>query len=150
MKVRATRQGIYHNIQIEPGQVFELLKDSEGKDPIRYELRQKKDQNGKVIPGKFEKVEFKDPKTQRPVHRDYAEDFGDVVIDGDELLADGTPHPMAGQVMPAGWMEEVPESTKVDVEPPDLVYDWPGVTTRAKFQEKVDKARRAKKIVMGR
>jgi hypothetical protein len=92
MRVRATMPGYYCNVFINAGEVFDLLQNPDGTDPVRQVRKKKPD-------GKFEVVDFLD-RDGNKVHRDFAEDTGQYLIE------DG---PMAGETAYLGWMEEVGE-----------------------------------------
>lgn len=106
MRVRATLPGYYCNVRIEPGEIFDLLKGPDGKDPIREDWVPELDAKG-VDTGKGKYVPYKDPHTGDHVHRDYAPDSGDF------LMKDG---PKRGEVSRLGWMEEVDEGVPVTID----------------------------------
>lgn len=132
MKVRATQQGFYFNVLIEPGQVFELEKNPDGSDPVRMVKVPMKDSAGKVIPRKFKLEPWKD-ENGNTMHRDFAPSGDSISIDGDAVDENGKPLAFAGETFEYGWMEQVPDSTPVDVEPPEFVYDGVRPVSRAKF-----------------
>ncbi len=105
MRVRATQAGQYCNVYIEPGHVFDLVKNADGTDPLREDWIPKLDEKGKDT-GEGEYVVFKDAKG-RTVHRDYAPDSGDF------LIKQG---PKRGEVARLGWMEQVDESVHVTID----------------------------------
>lgn len=112
MKVLATQTGFYDQILREPGEVFELLKNEDGSDPLREDWVPKLDANGKDT-GEGEYVLFKDAKGNT-VHRDYAPDHGEVV------LRSG---PKRGETHRFGWMQVVPEETEVGIYPVGTKFD---------------------------
>lgn len=100
MKVQATDVGFYCNVRIEVGWVFELLRNADGSDPVREEWVPKL-VDGKDT-GDGEYVTWIDPKTKRPVHRDFAPDSGDFMV---------RQGPKRGEVARFGWMKQVPDET---------------------------------------
>lgn len=112
MKVLATQTGFYDQILREPGEVFELLKNEDGSDPLREDWVPKLDGQGKDT-GEGEYVVFRDAKNET-IHRDYAPDFGEVV------LRSG---PKRGETHRFGWMQVVPEGTLVGIYPAGTQFD---------------------------
>lgn len=112
MKVLATQTGFYDQILREPGEVFELLKNEDGSDPLREDWVPKLDAQGKDT-GEGEYVTFRDAKGNT-VHRDYAPDFGEVV------LRSG---PKRGETHRFGWMQVVPDNTPVGIYPAGTQFD---------------------------
>lgn len=112
MKVLATQTGFYDQILREPGEVFELLKNEDGADPLREDWVPKLDANGKDT-GEGEYVIFKD-KHDNTVHRDFAPDQGEVV------LRSG---PKRGETHRFGWMQVVPDATECGIYPPGTKFD---------------------------
>lgn len=112
MKVVATQLGQYDQILREPGEVFELLKDDNGDDPVREDWVPKLDASGKDT-GDGEYVVFKD-KDGHTVHRDYAPDHGEIV------LRSG---PKRGETHRFGWMQVVPDDTPVGIYPAEHKFD---------------------------
>lgn len=105
MRVRATMPGFYCNVYIDAGQVFDLLQNPDGTDPLKKVRKPKLDASGKET-GKTELVLFKD-EDGHTVHRDFAQDTGQYLIE------EG---PMAGDTVLLGWMEEVDESVPCTIE----------------------------------
>lgn len=112
MKVLATQTGFYDQILRDPGEVFELLKNADGSDPLREDWVPKLDEKGKDT-GDGEYVIFKDAQGNT-VHRDFAPDHGEVV------LRSG---PKRGETHRFGWMQIVPEGTPCGIYPPDTQFD---------------------------
>ena len=124
MRVMATRQGQMCNILIEAGWVFDLRDDMpegaarmnvkgeivhEGDGyPVREDWVPKLALDPKtkqmVDTGEGEYVVFTDPRTKRPIHRDFSRD------DGAVMLRRG---PIRGETVQVGWMREVSESVPV-------------------------------------
>ena len=109
MKVVATREGFYDNILRDPGEVFELLMNDDGSMPIAEQFIAKIDPaTGKpAADGSGDYITIVD-KDGTAIHRDYAPDQGDVAIRFG---------PRRGDMMPMGWMLEVPEDTEVGIYP---------------------------------
>jgi hypothetical protein len=112
VKVLATQIGQYDQILREPGEVFELLKNEDGSDPLREDWVPKLDEKGKDT-GEGEYVVFRD-KHGNTVHRDYAPDHGEVV------LRSG---PKRGETHRFGWMQVVPEETVCGIYPAGTQFD---------------------------
>jgi len=112
MKVLATQTGYYDNIIRDPGEVFELLKNEDGSDPLREDWVPKLDAQGKDT-GEGEYVLFKDKKGEH-VHRDYAPDHGEVV------LRSG---PKRGETHRFGWMQVVPDTVECGIYPAGTQFD---------------------------
>lgn len=122
MRVMATKQGQYCNVLIEPGWVFSLRDDGaadcprldeegslnkEGRGfPVREDWIPKLEMDPKtkqmVDTGDGEWKIYLDRKTKKPIHRDFSEDEGVV------MLKRG---PIRGETIQVGWMETVPDAT---------------------------------------
>src|SRR5882724_1917286 len=102
MKVLATQTGYYDNIIRDPGEVFELLKNEDGSDPLREDWVPKLDAQGK------------DTGEGEHVHRDYAPDHGEVV------LRSG---PKRGETHRFGWMQVVPDTVECGIYPAGTQFD---------------------------
>jgi hypothetical protein len=111
MRVVATQQGFYDQILREVGEVFELLKNKDGSDPQAFRRDQVLDEKGVPIPRKFVKVAlFEDEAKKKPLHRDYAEDMGNVLIEQG---------PLEGETFHNGWMKKVPDRVPCGLYPLD-------------------------------
>jgi len=124
MRVMATKQGQYCNVLIEPGYVFDLRDDGpvdcprmdgegnvnrEGRGiPIREDWIPKLEMDPKtkqmVDTGEGEWKIYLDRKTKKPIHRDFSEDEGVI------MLKRG---PIRGESIQVGWMRLMPDSTPV-------------------------------------
>jgi hypothetical protein len=125
MRMMATKQGQYCNVFIEPGWVFDL-RDDGGPDaprmladgnvvrggtegyPIREDWIPKLEMDPKtkqpVDTGEGEYKIYLDRKTKKPVHRDFSEDEGVV------MLRRG---PIRGETIQVGWMRLVSEEVPI-------------------------------------
>jgi hypothetical protein len=124
MRVMATKQGQYCNVFIEPGWVFTLRDDGppdaarmdeqgtinrEGRGfPVREDWIPKLEMDPKtkqpIDTGEGEWKIYLDRKTKKPIHRDFSEDEGVV------MLKRG---PIRGESIQVGWMELVADSTPI-------------------------------------
>lgn len=119
MRVQATQTGFYCNVYIETGNVFDLVQNADGSDPMREDWVPKLDAQGKDT-GDGEYVTFKDPKTGKPVHRDYAPDSGDFMI---------RQGPRRGEVSRLGWMKQVADDTPITMDVEEFQHGF-DVNTR--------------------
>jgi len=108
MRVIATRAGHYCNVMINPGEVFDLVQNPDGTDPLKMVKTPILDGSGKPT-GRFKTEKFVDAHGNT-MHRDFAPAAEAYLIE------DG---PLSGETVELGWMEEVDESVPVT---PHLAY----------------------------
>lgn len=122
MRVMATKSGQYCNVFIEPGWVFDLRDDGGPETPrinadgsitrgdgpgypIREDWIPRLEMDPKtkqmIDTGEGEYKIYLDRKTKKPIHRDFSEDEGVV------MLRRG---PIRGETIQVGWMELVSDS----------------------------------------
>ncbi len=120
MRVVATQLGQYDQILRDVGEVFDLLDGPDGSIPAAKVWVPTKMADGKDHPIDGELVVVTDAEGN-PVHRDFAEDMGDQVIEAG---------PMRGEVARLGWMRRVPDDTPCGMYPPGTNF-WPEERTAA-------------------
>jgi hypothetical protein len=149
MRVMATRQGQYCNMLIEAGWVFDLLMNEDGSMPEREDwipvLAQDPITKKMVDTGDGEFKVYLDPRTKKPVHRDYSPDEGNV------MLRKG---PIRGESVNVGWMVEAPAGAQVtmigNASLNELLADChPGVDPRSRRHRRVHPSLRRDAEVVG-
>lgn len=125
-RVVATQQGFYNQILRDKGEVFDLLTYADGGYPPMEDWVAKKGADGKDIPEEGEYVVRKDKKSGIVIHRDFAEDRGDLQI---------RKGPMRGEIIRSGWMKLVPADVPVGVYPLDKDGNLPSFWGRVRLPE---------------